>query len=147
MTEPLVLAIDPGRAKCGLVLASPGGPSGRAKVHLREIVPTERLVARVLQLLGEWEPSTVLVGDGTHGAPLARALRDALPERLRLERVPEAYTSQRARERLARESLPRGINRFLPPGMRTPPRPYDDYVAAILAEDWFAAHPGASPDA
>lgn len=78
------------------------------------------------------------MGDGTQSAPLGRAVREALKGRLEVEMVPEAFTSQRARARLAAESLPRGLLRLVPVGMRTPPRPYDDYVAVLLAEDWFA---------
>lgn len=133
-----VLAIDPGRSKCGVAVASPGD-NGRAKSHFREIVATERLVARVLQILPEHPVDAVLIGDGTQSAPLVRALREILPPGLPLEPVPEAFTSQRARERLAKESLPRGIARLIPAGLRTPPRAYDDYVALLLAEDWFAA--------
>lgn len=133
-----VLSIDPGRSKCGLAVVSPGESGPRARVHLREIVPTERLVARVLQLLAEYAIDAVLIGDGTQSAPLTKALRDCLPADLPLESVPEAFTSQRVRERLAKESLPRGIARLIPVGLRTPPRAYDDYVAILLAEDWFA---------
>jgi len=128
-----VLAIDPGRQKCGLAVVS-AGPT----VHFREIVETERVVARLLQLLPEQRFERVLMGDGTQSAPLSRAVREALAGRVEVELVPEAFTSQRARERLARESLPKGLLRFVPVGMRTPARPYDDYVAILLAEDWFA---------
>ncbi|MFM7320002.1 MAG: pre-16S rRNA-processing nuclease YqgF [Armatimonadota bacterium] len=133
-----VIAIDPGRAKCGLVVASPGHEAGRATLHVRDIVATERLVARLLPLVREWNPERILVGDGTHGARLARAIREAVPATVPVEKVPEAHTSRRARERVVREALPRGIARLVPPGMRVPTKPWDDTVAAILAEDWFA---------
>lgn len=136
--HPVVIAIDPGRAKCGLVVASPGNPGGRAELHVRDIVPTERLVARVLPLLRDWSPERILIGDGTHGARLARALRDSVPESVPIEKVPEAHTSRRARDRVVRDALPRGIARLVPAGMRVPVKPWDDTVAAILAEDWYA---------
>jgi hypothetical protein len=83
--------------------------------------------------------SAILIGNATNSAPLYRALRASLT--LPLHRVEEAYTSQRARIRFRLENPPRGFERLLPPGLRTPPRPYDDYVAVLLAEDFFAAHP------
>ena len=41
--------------------------------------------------------------------------------------------------RLQKEWLPKGLIRLLPTGMRPPPKAYDDYVAALLAEDWLLA--------
>ena len=137
----MVLSIDPGRQKCGLALVSHES-GGRYPVHYREVVATERLVARVLQLLTEYNPTHLVLGDGTHSAPLLRALRETLGDRLEVQTIPEAFTSQRARERARAESLPRGLWRLVPMGMRTPPRPYDDLVAVILAEDWFSQQAG-----
>ena len=139
----MVLAIDPGRQKCGLALVSEEAV-GHSRIHYREVVETQRLVARVLQLLNEYDPARILLGDGTQSAPLARALRDTLTGRLEVELVPEAFTSQRARERVRAQSLPRGLWRLVPSGMRTPVQPYDDLVAVILAEDWFARQAGNS---
>jgi len=90
-------------------------------------------------LLATHSVALVLIGDATNGKALARSLRDALPENVPIEMVPEAFTSQRARTRYCQENPPPGWRRLLPTGLRTPPCPYDDYVAVLLAEDWFAA--------
>lgn len=129
-----LLAIDPGRSKCGVALVGAG-----AVVLHREVVPTERLIARILQLRAVHAFGHVLIGDGTECAPLSRALRDALPASVPVEAVPEAYTSQRARWRYLEENAPRGWARLLPRGLRSPDRPVDDYVAVLLAEDWLGA--------
>lgn len=138
-----VLAIDPGTAKCGIAIVSwVRGEDGsrRCRVLHREVPPAERLVARVLSLLSAHrEVGAILIGNATHSAPLARALRDSLPTGVPLHSVEEAFTSQRARTRFHLENPPRGLLRLIPSGMRTPPRPYDDYVAVLLAEDWFTA--------
>ena len=137
----VVLAIDPGTAKCGIAVAQ-RAEAGRPypQVLHREVVETPRLVARVLSLLSTY-PSIqrVLIGNATRGAVLLKALREALPPSLSAQPVEEAFTSQRARERYKLENPPRGLQRLIPPGLRTPPRPYDDYVALLLAEDYFAA--------
>jgi RNase H-fold protein (predicted Holliday junction resolvase) len=134
-----VLSIDPGTSKCGIAVVSREA-SGQCRVLHREVPETPRLVARVLSLLASHPTVTaVLIGNATNSAPLARALRDSLPNSFPLHRVEEAFTSQRARVRFRLENPPRGLERLLPPGMRTPPRPYDDYVAVLLAEDFFAA--------
>jgi RNase H-fold protein (predicted Holliday junction resolvase) len=140
VVDPLqtVLSIDPGTAKCGIAIVR-REESGRCRALHREVPEAERLVARVLSLLADYpDVDAVLIGNATNSAPLGRALRAALPESLPLHRVEEAFTSQRARVRFRLENPPRGLERLLPPGLRTPPRPYDDYVAVLLAEDFFA---------
>ena len=146
----IVLSIDPGRSKCGIAIVTGAiNTNLQPKAIHREIIATERLIARVLQLLKEYTFTIVLLGDGTQSAPLFKALREVLALReelgITIELVPEAFTSQRARVRLQKESLPRGIARFVPAGMRTLPKPYDDYVALILAEDWFLTKNESSP--
>jgi RNase H-fold protein (predicted Holliday junction resolvase) len=137
-SEPLVvLSIDPGTTKCGIAVVARDADKCRT-LH-REVTPTERLVVRVMALLGNHPGiGAVLMGNATNGARLARAVRAALMERPPVYFVEEAFTSQRARSRFQIENPPRGWNRLVPAGMRTPPLPYDDYVAVLLAEDWFA---------
>lgn len=113
-----VLSIDPGSAKCGLAVVEPG------RILHQEIVPTDQLLARVAALRTQLAPTILLLGDGTQ----SKSLRAALPE---ATLVPEAYTSQRARERL-RQTQP-WWQRLLPLT-----EPYDDLVAVILAQDWLA---------
>ena len=123
-----VLAIDPGSAKCGVAVVE------RGQLLHREIVARDQLLARVAALRTQLTPDVVVLGDGTQ----SKALLDALPDAVL---VPEAYTSQRARERL-RQSLP-WWRRLLPLS-----NPYDDLVAVILAEDWLAQQesPRSSPN-
>lgn len=134
-----MLAIDPGSAKCGIAVVLDRGPDQPPRTLYREIAARERVVARVLALLPEFEPSVVVIGNATGGAPVLRAIRDAVPDHLRVEPVEEAFTSQRARQRFQIECPPRGLARLIPPGFRTPPRAYDDYVAVLLAEDFLTA--------
>jgi RNase H-fold protein (predicted Holliday junction resolvase) len=137
----VVLAIDPGLAKCGIAVVAREPGQQRCRALHREVAPTERLVARVLSLLAAHpEVTAVLIGNATNGARLSRALREALADRgLPLHAVEEAFTSQRARVRFQQENPPRGLSRLVPAGLRSPPCPYDDYVAILLAEDWFGS--------
>ena len=57
-----VLAIDPGRDKCGIAVLSPQGD-----VLLHEIVPTGALETRVSELAAEYAPR-IIMGDGTTSA-------------------------------------------------------------------------------
>lgn len=137
--SPIVLAIDPGTTKCGLAVVEKRPGSEKVHVLHREVVETERLVARALPLVSAHEVLQVIVGNATNGRLLLKALRAALPPSVPVEPIEEAFTSQRARVRFQLENPPRGWRRLLPPGIRTPSRAYDDYVAVLLAEDYFAA--------
>ncbi len=143
-----VLAIDPGTVKCGVaiveLISQPSPNPAKPRALHRDVVETARVVARVLQLLSTYSTvERVLIGNATSGKTLFRALSDSLPPRYTAELVEEAFTSQRARARFHIENPPRGLRRLIPPGLRTPPRPYDDYVAQIIAEDYLLA---ASPE-
>lgn len=125
-----VLAIDPGREKCGLAVVSGNGALYKAVVPRREIAPA------VEALLAEHQVDNIIIGNGTGADKLFKELECAglaIP----IELVDEKYSSQRARERFLQDNPPRGLRRLIPRGLLTPDRPYDDYVALILAEDYL----------
>ena len=129
-----VLSVDPGRAKCGVAVVA--GPAVRRLAM--NVVETERLVVEVAALLRRFPAvARLLIGGGTGSATLRRALQGMFPE-LPLEVVDEHGSSARARARYVREIPGPGWRRLLPPGLRVPEHPYDDYVALLLAEEYFA---------
>lgn len=134
MTE-IVLAVDPGRAKCGVaVVAGPASP----QCLERAVVETERLTLAVAEILRRrGDIKKLLLGDATHSATLRRALEAAFPQ-IPLLLVDEHGTSARARQRFLRENRAPGWRRLLPPGLRSPEAPYDDYAAILIAEDYFS---------
>ena len=139
-SELVVLAVDPGRAKCGLAVVC-GPPDGASlpvrRLHL-SVVETERLTVCVADLLRRFpQIGRLLVGSGTGSTTLRKALASSFPL-LPLETVNEHGSSARARVRFVREIPAPGWRRLLPAGLRVPEQPYDDYVALLLAEEWFA---------
>jgi hypothetical protein len=114
-----------------------------------------RAVLRLEQLaeLPLPDEAHVVIGGGTG----RRELRDALEARGRVvTEVDERDTSLRARELWRRTVPPRGRARLLPPALRTPPGPIDDFAAWAIALRYLreeagddeAARPegGAPPD-
>ncbi len=133
-TAETVLAIDPGSVKCGLAVVS-APPLVRLKLA---VVDRVRLTVEVGDALRSFpQISRLLMGSGTGSGELRRAVRLTFPHII-LETVDEHGSSERARRRFVREIPPRGLRRLLPPGLRTPERPYDDYVALLLAEEYFS---------
>jgi RNase H-fold protein (predicted Holliday junction resolvase) len=126
-----VLAIDPGSGKCGVAVVQRDGQA----LH-RDIVPVERLVAVVGDLIAAYTPCALLIGNGTGAKPLLHALEEAITG-LPIHSVPESHTSEAARRRYVAANAAQGWQRLLPRSLRTPDKPYDDYVALILAERWW----------
>jgi len=128
-----VVAVDPGRDKCGIAVVEEGG-----EVLHKGIVPAARVGHEVARLAKEYGAGRLLLGDRTAAQQVRRAVADAgcpldaLP-------VDEHRSSEQGRRRYFRDNPPRGWRRLLPVGLQTPPRPYDDYVAVILAERYLAA--------
>lgn len=128
--EPLVLAIDPGRGKCGLAVVSPSG-----KVRHREVVSRLGLRERVEECCRRYAPEAIVVGGGTGAkAVLAEVQRLGLPCVL----VEERNTTWEARRRYFQAHPPQGWRRWLPKGLLLPPEPYDDWAAVLLAERYWA---------
>lgn len=128
---PCALAIDPGRAKCGVAVARQDG-----QIVYRGIVPLDDLMRSVQELITTHRPIVVLCGDGTGSKPILKSLLSAgfaLP----IQSVDEAHTSEAARLRFVRENKPPLSQRLLPRALRTPWLPYDDYVAVLLAERYW----------
>ena len=129
-----VLAIDPGRAKSGIAIVDRG--SGRCLE--RAVVPTDSLVVEVgSRLRARPEIDLFVLGSGTSSRTLSAALQSAYPH-LQVELVDEHGSSQRARAIYCRENPAWGWRKLLPQGLRHPERPYDDYVATLLAQEYLA---------
>lgn len=125
--EQVIIGVDPGRCKCGLAAVS------RERVLHREICACEALCSRLRALLQERGGQKIVIGSGTNGRKLARAL-ESQPDFPPIELVDEKYSTLEARKRFFRENLPRGLARLIPRSLRVPPVPIDDWVAVILAE-------------
>ncbi|MCC6484728.1 MAG: pre-16S rRNA-processing nuclease YqgF [Armatimonadetes bacterium] len=129
MISPVVLAVDPGRTKCGIAVVSCEG------VLHKDVCPVLQLVPRVLGAMEATGACLIVMGSGTNGARLARVLRQQSELRnVELVLVDEAFTTVEARKRFFDENPPRGLKRLIPRGLLKPSCAVDDYVAVILAE-------------
>lgn len=124
-----VLAIDPGRDKCGIAVLSPQGD-----VLLHEIVPTGALETRVSELAAEYAPR-IIMGDGTTSAA-AKARIEAQVGAVTL--VDEYRTTEEGRRLYWAENPPSGWRRLMPRGLLTSTVPVDDFAAVALARRFLA---------
>jgi RNase H-fold protein (predicted Holliday junction resolvase) len=129
-----VIAIDPGREKCGVVVASASG-----QVAFRAVVATADVTATVERLAKRHGVRRVVLGAGTASSPLASELRERL--RVEIVKVDERFSTLEARRRYFAENPPKGWRRLIPLSLQVPPVAYDDYAALLLAERYFQHHP------
>ena len=131
-TSKTVLAIDPGRSKCGLALVR---RDPEEEVHLlwNRIVPREDIVRNLNEAHDVEAYSLIVVGNGTTSKPLIQEIRAAMPSMAILV-VDEKDTTLQARERYWEHNKRRGFLRIIPSTLITPPVDIDDYAALVIAE-------------
>lgn len=127
----MILAIDPGREKCGLAVVDLAG-----RVIDRRIVPRGGLSLILPALFKSFEISRVVIGQGTASQAVAEELKKTKPQ-AELILVQEKYSTLEARQRYWQANRPRGLWRLIPTSLRVPPVPVDDFAAVILAERYL----------
>ena len=104
-----------------------------AIVFKRVIVSTDRLMATATSLCSEYPIDSVIVGDKTNSKQVRRSLAAlGLP----LKSIDEHNSSREGHNRFLKDHT-NGLARLIPIGLRSPDRPFDDYVAVVLAERFF----------
>jgi hypothetical protein len=136
--EPPVLAVDPGRDKCGVAVLA------QDQVYLRALVPRPEIALTCRYLLGQFPEVQVIVGDQTTGREVSEEIRAACPG-VSVQLVSEAYTTLEAQRLYWQDHPPGCWLRWLPAGLRLPPRPVDDYAALALARRYLAGRAGNTP--
>ena len=126
----VVLAIDPGHAKCGVAVVC-----RKSGILYRAVVDASSIASEALQIAARFSPEVILVGDGTRSDDVVRAVTEQVGKPVQV--VSEENTTLMARRRYFAENPPRGLRRIIPCSLQTPCRPYDDYVAVILAENYL----------
>src|SRR5258708_387777 len=103
--EDCLIAIDPGRSKCGIAVVDRCGG-----VRERLISPTESLVPTVRDLIARFRPVRLVLGNGTGSAPCLASLGSISTE-ISIDLIDERHTSEAARRAYLVDHLPRGFNR------------------------------------
>ncbi|MEO1002245.1 MAG: resolvase [Cyanobacteria bacterium J06638_7] len=122
----LLAALDPGRSKCGLVLAD--GPS-RTLLAAAILPPLDAQA-----MIAHWRRvglASVVLGNGTGSAGWRQRLEEL---DLSVQLADEHGSTLAARQRYWDLDGRRHWRRWLPAGLRLPPRDIDDVVAQLLLE-------------
>ena len=127
----LIISIDPGTEKCGLLLAD----------LQEEIVLEGRVVhhSSVISLIVQWQAKgflkAILLGNGTSSQYWEKSLEKLL--NISVVIVEERGSTLRARIRYWELWPPTNWLRFLPRGLILPPGNLDAVAALILLEDYL----------
>lgn len=127
-----VVAVDPGRDKCGIAVVSPDG----AILH-HAIVPTAMVGETVDVVAGDHHARRIIVGAGTTSRGAVEAISVFRP-RNDILIVEEANSTLEARALYWLDNPPGCLQMLIPAGLRIPPRPVDDYAAVVIARRFLA---------
>ena len=124
----MILAVDPGKEKCGIAVLDAGG-----NILERKILPKESLPSSLSIYAAKHRISTFVIGQSSFGKEVEKALLKS-EIRANIIFVSEKYSTLEARRRYWKENKPKGFLKLVPTSMRIPPVPVDDYAAVILGE-------------
>ncbi len=127
----MILAIDPGKNKCGLAILDNSGNVLEIKIVSREDISNS-----VPHYVAKYGVYTLVVGRSHFGKQLEKEL-SRLDLRINIIYISEKYSTHEARKRYWKYNKPKGLLRLIPTSLRVPPAPVDDHAAAILGERYI----------
>ena len=127
----MILGFDPGRDKCGIAI----GNRDR-KIYLHQTIVSGEAIAYIDKSLDRWSIELIVMGNLTTAKDWYRRLRASFAS-LTIEMINEENSTVEARDRYWQMYPPQGLQKLIPQGLRTPPRPIDDIVAILLIERYL----------
>jgi RNase H-fold protein (predicted Holliday junction resolvase) len=126
-----ILVIDPGSSKSGIgVFESPGTCLYKSRVG------TDSIIECVREMVQNYGPSTLVIGNGTTSSALVSRLKQSSLN-VPIELIDESYSTEQARALWRAETPARGVRRLIPRSLWLPDEPLDAYVTQILASRYF----------
>jgi RNase H-fold protein (predicted Holliday junction resolvase) len=128
----MFLGFDPGRDKCGLAILNK-----QLEILTHQVVESDQAIPTINSLILQYTPQLIIMGNQTTSKSWKLQLETKLNSNIPIFMVDERNSTVEARERYWEIYPPKGLTRFIPKGLRTPPRPIDDIVAIILIERYL----------
>lgn len=133
MYNSIIIAIDPGRDKCGLAVVDSQGQALELVLVLRSDLPV-----RLREILAEWCPKSpelvVLMGNGTQHQQVLQEIEQSC--KLTIQLVDEYGSTLAARELYWQRNQASYWQRLLPATWRSTP-PLDAYAAWVIAKSYI----------
>ena len=128
----MYFGFDPGKDKCGIAIVTLEGNPIR-----HEVIASDSAIVTLQDWIQTNSIQTLILGDQTGSKKWRSRIIEALPD-LEIITIDERFSSQQARDRYWSMYPAQGLQKLVPLGMRSPPRPIDDIVAIILVERYLA---------
>ena len=129
----MYFGFDPGKDKCGIAIVTLEGNPIR-----HEVIASDTAIATLQSWMQTHSIKSLILGDQTGSKQWRSRIIEALPD-IQIITIDERFSSQQARDRYWKMYPAQGLQKLVPLGMRTPPRPIDDIVAIILVERYLAS--------
>ncbi len=129
----MYVGFDPGKDKCGIAIVTLDGNPIR-----HEVIPSDIVITTLQGWIQTHGIQALILGDQTGSKQWRSRIIEALPD-LKIATIDERFSSQEARDRYWQMYPAQGLQKLVPLGMRTPPRPIDDIVAIILVERYLVS--------
>ncbi len=129
----MYFGFDPGKDKCGIAIVTFEGNPIR-----HEVIASDTAIATLQSWMQTHSINSLILGDQTGSKQWRSRIIEALPN-IQIITIDERFSSQQARDRYWKMYPAQGLQKLVPLGMRTPPRPIDDIVAIILVERYLAS--------
>ena len=129
----MYFGFDPGKDKCGIAIVTLEGNPIR-----HEVIASDSAIVTLQDWIQTNSIQTLILGDQTGSKKWRSRIIEALPD-LEIITIDERFSSQQARDRYWSMYPAQGLQKLVPLGMRSPPRPIDDIVAIILVERYLAS--------
>lgn len=127
-----ILAIDPGKFHTGIAVLLQDG-----SVLERKVAATVSAGDSITELYFKYKASAIILGNGGPGKFFEKKLASQdLTSTIIF--VNEKGSTLEARGLYWKENKPKGLMRFLPVSLRTPPVPYDDYAAVVIGKRYLS---------
>jgi RNase H-fold protein (predicted Holliday junction resolvase) len=124
----MILAVDPGKEKCGLAVLDEN-----ANVLAKQVISRHELREKVAALHNQYLLTATVIGQGAFGRQIVKELGPSS----NIIFISERETTREARLRYWREHRPKGFWSIIPTSFRFPPVPIDDYAAVIIGERYL----------
>ena len=126
-----IIAIDPGKYKCGFILAD----VVKISVEEASVVESSQMLNFISSIQAKHLISKILLGNGTTSKYWGKAFSSEFDIPINL--VEEKGTTLRARDRYWEIWPPNQFLKLFPRGLIFPSKPLDPIAALILLEDHF----------
>lgn len=127
----LVLAIDPGKRKCGIAVVN-----NKLQFIKGEVVENKELIYKIGMHLEKHNISNILIGSGTNSGEIKKRIKEKFSGIIIIE-ISEKNSTMQARKRYFDYYPPVGFLKIFPKSFLIPPCPFDDFAALIIAERFF----------